>query len=67
MFTASRAINSFVKEGDVIGHITDPYGSFNHFVKAPNDGYLFNINESPLVYQGDAVFHISTEINNEKG
>lgn len=62
MFTASRAFNSFVKEGDVIGHITDPYGSFNHFVKAPNDGYLFNINESPLVYQGDAIFHISTQL-----
>jgi len=62
MFKASTTINSKVSKGDVIGHITDPYGSFNHFVKAPNDGYIFNINESPLVYQGDAIFHISTKL-----
>ena len=62
MFTASIKINSKVKKNDVIGHITDPYGSFNHFVKAPNDGYIFNINESPIIYQGDAIFHISTQL-----
>ncbi len=62
MFKASIAINAKVSKGDVIGHITDPYGSFNHFVKAPNDGYIFNINESPIIYQGDAIFHISTKL-----
>ena len=62
MFKASTTINSKVSKGDVIGHITDPYGSFNHFVKSPNDGYIFNINQSPLVYQGDAIYHISTKL-----
>lgn len=60
MFKASVAINSYVEKGDVIANITDPYGSFNHFVKAPNNGYIFNVNESPIIYQGDAIFHIST-------
>ncbi|WP_456438998.1 succinylglutamate desuccinylase/aspartoacylase family protein [Psychroserpens sp.] len=60
MFNPSIRINSFVTKDDVLGHITDPYGNFNHFVKAPNDGYIFNINESPIIYQGDAIFHIST-------
>lgn len=62
MFKASVSINAKVNKGDVIGHITDPYGSFNHFVKAPNDGYIFNINESPIIYQGDAIFHITTKL-----
>lgn len=62
MFKPAININSYVKKGDVIGNITDPYGNFNHFIKAPNNGYVFNINESPLVYQGDAIFHISTKI-----
>jgi len=66
MFKASVSINSFVNQDDVIGHITDPYGSFNHFIKAPNSGYLFNINETPLVYQGDAIFHISTKLSDDK-
>lgn len=65
MFKASVAINSKVSKGDVIGNITDPYGKFNHFVKAENSGYVFNVNQSPLVYQGDALFHVSTKVIGE--
>jgi predicted deacylase len=65
MFKATVAINTYVKRDDVLGNITDPYGSFNHFVKAPNDGYIFNVNESPIIYQGDAIFHISTDVTND--
>lgn len=61
MFKASIALNSYVEKGTVLGNITDPYGKFNHFVKAQNSGYIFNINQSPIVYQGDALFHISTK------
>ena len=62
MFKATVSINTYVNKGDDIGNITDPYGSFNYFVKAPNSGYIFNVNDSPIIYQGDAIFHISTEI-----
>ncbi len=62
MFKASVSINAKVKKGDLIGNITDPYGKFNHFVKAENSGYIINVNEAPIVYQGDAVFHISTKL-----
>ncbi|NRA91788.1 MAG: succinylglutamate desuccinylase/aspartoacylase family protein [Psychroserpens sp.] len=65
MFKAKVKINSYVSKGQVIGHITDPYGNSNRFVKAPNDGYVFNINESPIIYQGDAIFHISTALKND--
>ena len=59
MFKPTIAINSSVKKGDNIGNITDPYGSFNHFVKADYTGYIINVNEAPIVYQGDALFHIA--------
>lgn len=62
MFKATIAIGSLVKKNDVLGNITDPYGKFNYFVKAPNSGYIINVNESPIVYQGDALFHISTKL-----
>ena len=62
MFKASTKLNSWVEKSDLIGNITDPYGKFNHFVKAEYSGYIFNINQSPLVYQGDALFHISTKL-----
>lgn len=54
-----------VEKGEYIGTITDPYGKFRHKIKAVNTGYVININESPIVYQGDAVFHISAPPKDE--
>ena len=62
MFKASIPMAAYVKKNDVLGNITDPYGKFNYFVKASNSGYIINVNESPIVYQGDALFHISTKL-----
>jgi len=62
MFKASVNVGHLAKPGEVIGHITDPYGKFHHFVKVAQEGYVFNVNESPIVYQGDALFHISTKV-----
>ncbi|ALM49370.1 succinylglutamate desuccinylase [Flavobacterium psychrophilum] len=55
-----RAIaGDFVTKGDVIALITDPFGKVEHKVKAPNSGYIINANDAPIVYQGDAIFHIT--------
>jgi predicted deacylase len=54
-----NTIGTFVKKGVVLGIITDPFGKFVQKVKAPNDGYIINANHSPIVYQGDAIYHIS--------
>jgi predicted deacylase len=62
MFRASVSNNNKVNKGDVIGHITGPFGKFHHFVKADNSGYIFNVNEGPIVNQGDALFRISTKL-----
>ena len=47
--------------GQHIATITDPYGKFRHVVKAKNEGYVINVNEASLVYQGDAIFNISID------
>jgi len=52
-------IGLFVKKGEILATITDPFGKFEHNVKATNDGYVINANHAPIVYQGDAVYHIS--------
>lgn len=65
MFKTAVAIGSKVKKGQVMGHIADPYGKFNHAIKTSNTGYVINVNESPIVYQGDALFHLSTELTDE--
>ncbi|EGV42126.1 succinylglutamate desuccinylase/aspartoacylase family protein [Bizionia argentinensis JUB59] len=65
MFKASVAISTKVENDDIIGNITDPYGKFNHFVRANSSGYIINVNESPIVYQGDALFHITSKLKNQ--
>lgn len=62
MFKSSTAVGSYIKKGEIIGNITDPYGKFNHFVKCNYSGYVFSVNEAPIIYKGDALFHISIEL-----
>jgi len=55
-------VGKFVEKDEVLATITDPYGTMRHIVKAPNQGYIINVNEAPIVYQGDAIFRITTEL-----
>ncbi|WGK65984.1 succinylglutamate desuccinylase/aspartoacylase family protein [Croceiramulus getboli] len=52
-----------VQKGDPLALITDPYGKFSHQVRSNHEGYIINTNEAALVYQGDAIFHITTSAN----
>ncbi len=49
---------SRVEKGEVIGLLTDPFGKLEKKVKSVMDGYVFCVNEAPIVYKGDAIFHI---------
>jgi len=63
MFKAKIDMYTKVNINDVLGQITDPYGKLHHTVKSTIEGYIININEASLVYQGDALFHITTKLN----
>jgi predicted deacylase len=52
--------NKHVLKDEFLATITDPYGTMRFKVRAPNEGYIINVNHSPIVHQGDAIFHIST-------
>ncbi len=58
-------IGKHVQKGEILATITDPYGKMRHVVKANNEGYIINVNESPIVYKGDAIFRITKELVNE--
>lgn len=60
-----NTIGKFVKKGTVLATITDPFGKFERKVKAPNDGYVINANHSPIVYEGDAIYHLSNTIEED--
>lgn len=57
-----RVINgSWVEKGTILATIADPYGKFERSVKASKSGFIINVNETPLVNKGDAIFHIGNE------
>ena len=52
-------IGKFVTKGSILAINTDPFGKFEQKVKAPHDGFVINANHSPIVYEGDAIYHMS--------
>ncbi len=54
-----------VEKGEYLATITDPYGKMRHVVKAPNNGYIINVNQAPIVYKGDAIFRITIELQED--
>lgn len=65
MFHGKIEIGSFVKKGQVLATVSDPYGKIEHKIKATNDGFIINVNQAAIVHQGDAIYHISTELPHE--
>lgn len=64
LFLTTVANGKFVEKGEVLGVVSDPFGKLEKRVKAPNSGYVFCLNEAPIVYKGDAVFHMGQEVIN---
>jgi uncharacterized protein len=44
--------------GTVLGMVTDPFGKIEKKVKSTLKGFVFCVNEAPVVNKGDAIFHI---------
>jgi predicted deacylase len=65
MFQPLAKNGSFVQKGELIGFINGPYDQFHKRIKAPIDGFIFCVNQSSVVYLGDAIFHIGQEKINE--
>jgi hypothetical protein len=58
MFRSFVSIGTKIKKGMVLGTISDPFGDFEKRVIAKTEGYIICSNHSPIVNQGDALFHI---------
>lgn len=60
IFNANCQEGDYVKKGQVIARITDPYGTVKFPVKSTKDGYIIGQNNMPVVNAGDALFHVGT-------
>lgn len=61
MFQALVKNGSKVRHKAILGKISDPFGEFEKNVFAPFDCCIFGVNTAPIVYKGDAIFHVSVE------
>lgn len=62
MFHPIVNVGQKIKKGDPLGSVSGPFGYFERNIKATDAGYIICINESPIVNQGDAIFHIAKDI-----
>ena len=49
---------SAVKKKQILGVVSDPFGSYALDIKSPVDGFILGLNNNPVVNRGDALFHI---------
>ncbi|MCB0737319.1 MAG: succinylglutamate desuccinylase/aspartoacylase family protein [Bacteroidetes bacterium] len=63
MYRSSVALGSYVKKGAVLGTVSNPYGDFEKKIQAPHEGYVICNNHAPIVNQGDAVVHLTKQVN----
>ncbi len=62
MFQPSVKNGEFVEIGTILGIVTDPFGLIEKKVKSTIAGYVFCVNEAPVVNKGDAIFHIGPKM-----
>jgi predicted deacylase len=60
MVKLEKESGAFIKKGELLAIITDPFADFKTRIKAKEDGFIIGHNNAPLVNQGDALFHIAT-------
>lgn len=58
MFRAEVMNGSYIEKGAVLGIVSDPFGKVEKKVKAPQNGYIFCVNQAPIVNKGDAIFNL---------
>jgi len=52
-------LGSLVSKGQLLGYIYDPFGEDETRILSPCDGIVIGRVNNPLIYEGDALFHIA--------
>ncbi len=62
IFIWSKKSGAQVTKGETLGSIFDPSGQVRVAVTAKRDGYILGHNNTPVVHQGDALFHVGYDV-----
>lgn len=55
---AGVKLGDLVEKGDILGYISDPAGQQDEVIEASSEGIIIGRTNIPLVYEGEALFHI---------
>lgn len=58
MFQPEIRSGELLKKGQLLGHITDPFGDFKVPIKSKINGYVIGLNNDPVLHAGDAIVNI---------
>jgi predicted deacylase len=61
IFSCSVRLGDFVRKGEIIAEISDPYGQVIMPVKAGTNGHVIGVNNNPVINVGDALIHLGKE------
>lgn len=59
LFQPKISLGDKVKKRQVLGYVTDPYGSESFKSVCPHDGRVIGLNYAPVVHKGDALLHLA--------
>ncbi len=59
IFRAAVGLGAHVRQGQVLGYISDPFGEREIAVEASIDGLVIGRVNLPLVHEGEALFHLA--------
>lgn len=59
MFRSACRLGAWVRPGQTIGRVMDPFSEFEAAVTAPGAGLVIGRSTSPLAHEGDALFNIA--------
>lgn len=62
IFQSYVEYGDYVRKGQRLAEITDPYGSVLVPIKAPQDAYVIGVNFNPVVNAGDALLHLAYDL-----
>lgn len=65
MFVWTEAAGSFIRKGQKIGVISDPYGIKTYTILSKKEGFILGHNNASVVSLGDPLFHVGTEYSTE--
>jgi len=59
IFRTVKPLGSHIKRNEVLGAISDPISTIEFEVLAPHNGLVIGRSEIPLVYEGEALYHLA--------